>query len=151
MGKQLSFLIDKLTNSIEDAYTGKNIKTLVLPLAIKDLKAITKKAGWNFNWRQESKKKNIQLYKLIAKDDPGIIHGLVSCEMRDNYYRMELIESALFNIGHDKKYIGVPGNLVAHICKLSFEAGFDGVVDFTPKTILKEHYKLTLSAEEINK
>lgn len=62
---------------------------------------------------------------------------------------MHLIESAPFNLGKEKVYIGVPGNLVAFACRLSFHRGFEGYVSFTAKTQLIEHYKTTLGAEEV--
>jgi hypothetical protein len=59
---------------------------------------------------------------------------------------MHLLESAPFNIGHNKLYEGVAGNLVAHACKVSFQQDFDGFVGFTAKTKLIEHYERTLGA-----
>jgi hypothetical protein len=59
---------------------------------------------------------------------------------------MHLIESAKFNRGTKKLYIGVPGNLVAFVCKLSFEKGYEGYVYFESKTKLIDHYKKTLGA-----
>ena len=59
---------------------------------------------------------------------------------------MHLLESAPHNIGSKKKFMGVPGNLVAFICKLSFEYGFDGEVAFDSKTALIEHYQKSLGA-----
>jgi len=59
---------------------------------------------------------------------------------------MHLIESAPFNIGKDKAYIGVPGNLVAFACKLSFQRGGEGYVSFLSKTKLIEHYEKSLGA-----
>jgi hypothetical protein len=59
---------------------------------------------------------------------------------------MHLIESAKFNIGKDKVYLGIPGNLVAFACKLSFQRGGDGYVSFTAKTKLIDHYIDTLGA-----
>ena len=51
-----SFYIDKITNSIEDAVTGKSLDTEVLPLALEDLKTILKKKNvWRFNWKTEFK------------------------------------------------------------------------------------------------
>jgi hypothetical protein len=44
------------------------------------------------------------------------------------------------------KYEGVPGNLVAYACKISFQKGFDGFVAFTAKTKLIGHYENTLGA-----
>lgn len=63
----------------------------------------------------------------------------------DHIY-MNLLENAPFNIGKNKLYVGVAGNLVAYACKLSFQYGFDGFVAFTSKTNLIEHYKKTLGA-----
>jgi len=60
---------------------------------------------------------------------------------------MHLIESSKFNRGARKVYIGVPGNLVAYACRLSFEKGYDGYVSFESKTKLIEHYRQTLGAE----
>ena len=59
---------------------------------------------------------------------------------------MHLIESAPFNIGKEKTYLGVPGNLVAFACKLSFQRGGEGYVSFLSKTKLIEHYEKSLGA-----
>ncbi len=59
---------------------------------------------------------------------------------------MNLVESAPFNIGRNKLYEGVPGNLVAFACKHSFQRGTDGFVAFDAKTKLIEHYEKTLDA-----
>lgn len=78
--------------------------------------------------------------------NPEIIQGLLSITEREDHVYMHLIESAPFNLGRDKVYIGVPGNLVAFACRISFHRGFDGYVSFTSKTQLIEHYKKTLGA-----
>ncbi|WP_207632728.1 hypothetical protein [Foetidibacter luteolus] len=59
---------------------------------------------------------------------------------------MHLVESAPFNKGKSKLFSGVPGNLVAYACRLSFERGFDGNVSFISKTQLIGHYEKTLGA-----
>ena len=59
---------------------------------------------------------------------------------------MHLVESAKFNKGKNKVYVGVPGNLVAFACKLSFDFGFDGFLAFDAKTALIKHYQKTLYA-----
>lgn len=41
---------------------------------------------------------------------------------------------------------GVPGNLVAFACRLSFQRGSEGFVSFNAKTNLIEHYIKTLGA-----
>jgi hypothetical protein len=45
--------------------------------------------------------------------------------------------------------MGVPGNLFAFVCRISFHRGFDGYVSFTSKTRLIEHYEKTLGAENV--
>ena len=59
---------------------------------------------------------------------------------------MHLIESAPFNRGINKVYLGIPGNLVAFACKVSFHRGFDGYVSFVAKSQLIKHYVNTLGA-----
>ncbi len=59
---------------------------------------------------------------------------------------MHLVESAPFNKGKAKVYSGVPGNLVAFACKLSFQRGHEGNVSFLSKTQLVGHYEKTLGA-----
>lgn len=59
---------------------------------------------------------------------------------------MHLLESSPFNKGNEKVYSGVPGNLVAYACKLSFQRGHEGNVSFISKTQLVEHYEKTLGA-----
>jgi hypothetical protein len=63
----------------------------------------------------------------------------------DNVF-MHLVESAPFNIGQNKIYEGVPGNLVAFACKTSFKNGLQGFVSFFSKTNLIDHYVKTLGA-----
>jgi hypothetical protein len=59
---------------------------------------------------------------------------------------MHLVESAPFNKGKTKLYSGVPGNLVAFACKLSFQRGLEGNIAFISKTQLIDHYIETLGA-----
>jgi hypothetical protein len=59
---------------------------------------------------------------------------------------MHLIESAKFNKGKSKLYTGVPGNLVAFACKLSYDMGYEGYLAFDAKTVLVKHYQETLYA-----
>lgn len=145
-----SFFIDKITNSIESACTGAIFDTDVFPIVPADLKAVLKKNKWQFNWKNELKQRDRRLFKLVIRDDT-VIQGLVSLEPAGNYIEMHLIETAPHNYGKSKLYIGVPGNLVAFACKMSFESGFDGFVGFIPKTQLIQHYIDVLGAELIFK
>lgn len=49
---------------------------------------------------------------------------------------MHFIESATFNKGKIKVYLGVPGNLVAFACKVSVDKGYEGFIAFDAKTAL---------------
>lgn len=143
---QLEFEIDKLTHSIEDAVTGEIFPTEVLPLEKTNLLQTTKKNGWKFNWKTEFSCSDKQVYKLVIVQQPAVIQGLVSFSVMPDHIFMPLIETAPHNFGKTKKYVGAPGNLVAYVCKRSFELGFDGYVSFIPKTKLITHYEKTLGA-----
>jgi len=143
----LDFEIDKLTHSLEDTSTGSVLPTEVLPLEKADLKDISKKSGWKFNWKTEFSDSNKQVYKLILQNQPRIIQGVICLTNETDHIFMPLIETAPHNFGKTKKYFGVAGNLVAFACKLSFEKGFDGYVSFKAKTKLIPHYSKTLGAK----
>ena len=142
----LEFEIDKLTRSIEDAVTGDVLSTDIVPLEKFDLDQITKKNGWKFNWKKEFSNSEKQVLKLVTVHQSCVLQGLVSFSVMPGHIFMSLIETAPHNFGKSKKYIGVPGNLVAYVCKRSFELGFDGYVAFIPKTKLTAHYEKTLGA-----
>jgi hypothetical protein len=148
VNRATSVLIDKITNSIEDAKTGKNLDTEVHPIGKAEIKTVLKKNGWHFNWRNEFKEPKRQLYKLVVHGDHNL-QGLLSIEIMDGYIEMHLIENAPHNLGHEKLYLGVAGNLVAYACKMSFDLGFGGYVSFRAKTKLIDHYRETLGAESI--
>lgn len=59
---------------------------------------------------------------------------------------MHLIESAKFNKGKMKVYLGVPGNLVAYVCKLSVYKSYEGFLAFDAKSVLIKHYEQSLHA-----
>jgi len=84
---------------------------------------------------------------LTILNNSSIVQGLISLTEREDHVYMHLIESAPFNLGKGKVYIGVPGNLCAFACRLSFHRGFEGYVAFTAKTKLINHYENTLGAE----
>lgn len=145
---QLNFIIDKLTNSIENIRTKESFETLILPLIAIDLKTITMDNGWKFDWKTEFENNNKMVRKLVINNtrNKNIIHGLISISLLNGYVEMNLIESAPFNLGKQKEYNGVAGNLVAYACEVSFANGFEGYVSFIAKTNLIQHYIDTLKA-----
>jgi hypothetical protein len=143
----LSFVIDKLTNSIENVISGDSFSTEVSIITPSDLKKIIKKEGWDFSWKEEYKNPIKELYKLTIVSSPAVIQGVISIEIKSDHVYMHLIESAPFNKGKTKIYSGVAGNLVAFACKLSFQRGFEGNISFLSKSQLIEHYEKTLQAK----
>jgi hypothetical protein len=138
--------IDKLTNSIENVITGDCFKTEVMLISDFDLKGVSSKNKWLFNWNSEYKNPDRDVYKLVISGNESIIQGLISITEKQDHVYVHLIESAPFNMGKNKVYVGVPGNLFAFACKVSFHRGFEGYVSFTAKTQLIGHYIKTLNA-----
>ena len=133
-GNGIAIEIDKIINSIERVSTGEIFQTNVEVVEWPEVKLIHKKDGWNFNWKRDCKLPERRLYKLVIKGHSEI-KGLLS--------------NAPQNQGKQKIYAGVAASLVAFACKLSLDAGFDGLVVFTAKTKLVSHYKKTLGAQLI--
>lgn len=142
----LDFVVDKITNSIQNTISGDSFATEILRLTKVDLKQITKKTGWNFDWKGELTSNIKEVFKLTILNNPSIIQGLLSLTLEPDHVYMHLLENAPFNIGQTKLYEGVAGNLVAHACKVSFQQGYEGFVGFTAKTKLIDHYQKTLGA-----
>lgn len=142
----LDFEVDKLTNSLENVVTGDSFPTDIILISSADLSTVTRKNGWAFDWKSEFKQPERDVYKLTIVNNQSVIQGLISLEIKSDHVYMHLVESASFNKGKTKIYSGVPGNLVAFACKLSFQRGHEGNVSFISKTQLIQHYIDTLGA-----
>lgn len=148
----LNFRIDKLTSSIENRNTGEIKTTKISVVEQIELRGYNKKNNWLFNWKNLNREyPNCLVYKLTTTDFEEETQGLIACEIRQNFIFILLIENAPSNRKPIKKYSGVLGNLVAFICKLSFEKGFEGIVAFDAKTKLIDHYKTVLKASHIGR
>jgi hypothetical protein len=134
--------IDALTNSITKVSTNESCETQVVETTSEDFSNLK---GWNFDWIKENQR--FHVFKLTTLDEPHVIQGLISWEIQRGFLYISLVESAPPNLGKNKNYIGVGGNLFAFGCKKSFERGLDGYVSFVAKTELVAYYKEKLSAE----
>lgn len=143
--KGIDIEIDRLTNSIENSVTGEVFDTKVIRLDESDKKSI-RPAEWLFDWQAELDNLNRDVYKLATVNNPKVIHGLLCLEDKSDHIFIHLVESANFNKGTNKMYLGVAGNLFAFACKLSFEKGYEGYVAFDSKSALIEHYEKKLGA-----
>ena len=141
--------IDELTNSIKNVISGDSFSTDISRITKADIKNIGQKEGWQFDWKLELKQPERDVYKLTIVNNQSIIQGLISLEVRSDHVYMHLVESAPFNKGKTKLYSGVPGNLVAFACKLSFQRGHEGNVGFISKSQLIDHYIESLGAEHV--
>ena len=130
----LDFEVDKLTHSIENNVTGDSFSTDISTVTIDDLNNITKKNKWQFDWKFEFKQPEREVYKLTIVNNQQIIQSLISLQVKPDHVYMHLVESAPFNKGKSKMYAGVPGNLFAFACTLSFQRGHEGNVSFISKT-----------------
>jgi hypothetical protein len=142
----IDVIIDKLTNSIENSISGDVFDTEIILLTSKNKRQI-KKTEWLFDWNREIDKSDRQVLKLVIRNNETVIQGLISMSDYKDHIYMHLIESAKFNKGKTKIYLGVPGNLVAFACKYSFDKGYDGYIAFDSKTKLIQHYQDSLGAK----
>ena len=142
----LDFERDRLTNSIENTISGDSFATEVSRLTKTDLRQFARKNSWLFNWKIELDDNTKEVFKLTIVNNSNIIQGMLSLTIENDHVFMHLVESAPFNIGKNKLYEGVAGNLVAYACKVSFQHGFDGFIAFDAKTKLINHYEKILGA-----
>lgn len=109
------------------------------PVDEDDYKLITKSRFW-FNWKEE---KNYSVYKLYIKGNDKIL-GLVSLEtfLDESRIEIRLLAVSKENMGKNKKYDHIAGNLIAFVCIQSIkEFGEWACVSLIPKTELIKHYK----------
>lgn len=143
--RELSIEIDKLSNSIENALTSEIFETRIEKISTRDSQ-ILEEAKWEFNWQYELKDSTKLVFGLVTIEQPKLIQGLLSIEDKMDHIFIHLIESAYFNKGKEKLYLGVPANLVAFACKMSMDKGYQGFVAFDAKSSLIKHYQKTLNA-----
>lgn len=148
--KEVSEKIDKLTNSIENAITGDVLQTEFHRIAKSDLRQIKAKE-WVFDWHEEVVIAGREVYKVTIKGNRELIQGLISLKVETDHVFVFLLESAKFNKGKSKMYLGVLGNLFAFACKHSFDKGLGGFVAFVAKTKLVQHFKEELGAIQTSK
>lgn len=97
--------------------------------------------GWAFDWKKETEQDNRIVHKLTTQENPTVIQGLISWSDFGDHIFVNVVESAPFNRGKERLYLGVSGNLFAAACQESFARGYDGFIVFESKTILVRHYQ----------
>ena len=105
----LDFVVDSLTNSIRNVISGYSFMTEVNFLTYTDLKQITKRNKWLFNWKSELDDNSKEVYKLTIMNNLTVVQGLLSLSVKKGHIFMNLLESAPFNLGKNKIYEGGSG------------------------------------------
>ncbi|UPT69587.1 MAG: N-acetyltransferase [Flavobacterium sp. JAD_PAG50586_2] len=103
-----------------------------------DFKKI-KRVNFNFNWGSE--KKN-QVFKLSIEGEEEIL-GLMSLIHFEQEQRIEinLLAASKTNIGQNKIYDRIAGNLIAYACRECVKLHPEyACVSLIPKTDLRQHY-----------
>jgi len=150
---EIDIIIDSLTDCLVCTETGDEFDTefgLVSKTISKSEADELKKQGWQFDWSIPHAK-GYEIYELRLVDD-DVIQGLIALKhFRNQYYtHVDIVESAPSNLGSKGKYTGVGAHLFAIACKLSWDVGNEGYVQFVSKTDLIDHYKRELKAKHID-
>lgn len=151
---EIDIEIDELTDCIYDRITNERFDTEFRKTSTitKNVARRLQEEGWLFDWSiPQDNGYDVYVLNIIGKrKTQGMIAIKHFTGKGDGYTHVSLVESSPVNRGYNKQYIGVGGNLFAIACKLSFDVGNDGYVQFTAKTDLVEHYRETLHAKMID-
>lgn len=74
----LDFVVDKLTDCIENVITGDSFFTEISILTQKELSTVSKLKGWLFDWKTECRNPGREVYKLTIVGNPTVIQGVIS-------------------------------------------------------------------------
>jgi hypothetical protein len=134
------FQIQGLSECIEVS-SKRKILTKVLPVTREIVGKILKKDGWSFDWKKEFKLPDRHLFYLGTCMEDQRVQGIISATpmIKERFIFLNLIENAPHNLGSKKQYEGIAVNLVAYICKASFELGLNGYIVFIAKTAMIDH------------
>jgi len=121
---------------IEDLRTGRLLSSGILPVSPPDLGSLG--GDWNFDWAVQVER--YETYKIVAAESPSEVLGMMSIERQPDFIEVILIESNPNDVGHEKRYRGIPGNLLAFAARLSFNLGNEGFLRLVAKTELIDHY-----------
>lgn len=150
---EVNIYIDSLTDCLVCNKTGELHDTeyrLVLKTITEFDADVLKREGWKFDWSLPHKE-GYEVYELLLKENEEVQGMIALKHIRNQYYtHVNIVEAAPFNVGNDGMYKGVGAHLFAIACKLSWDVGNEGFVQFTAKNDLIEHYQTTLGAKSID-
>ncbi len=131
----------ELLDSVENIITGDRFRTEITRVKKEDLKGVSKRSGWTFDWKQALKNTDLEVFKLTIENNIQVIQGLIGLSVEPDHVALRQLESAPFNKGNKKVYAGVPGNLAAFAIELSFQQETKGKITLPVKYISPEDKK----------
>ena len=140
--------IDVLTSSVVHRPTGQVFATTIVYFGQLNSRQRAELTHWRFDWLAETNRSRREVMALLAEHS-STVQGFMSLEPAEGFVLVHLLESAPHNVGQNKLFRGVPGNLFAFACARAFALKFDGYVAFEAKTELIEHYRISLGAEQV--
>lgn len=150
---EIDIEIDSFTNCLICADTGEECDTeyhLVAKTITKQDALKLQAKGWKFDWSIPHQN-GYEIYELLLEDDEEVQGMIALKHIRDQFYtHVDIVEAAPFNVGRKGKYKGVGAHLFAIACKLSWDAGNEGYVQFTAKSDLVDYYMKMLNAKCID-
>jgi hypothetical protein len=145
--KLVAVEIDEKTPCLRNTATGELMSTKFEKITVSQrLSQKLLADGWQFNW---SLMRDSIVIKLTLINS-NVIQGLVAYHQEQTFTKLDLVESAPFNVDGNKRFAGVGANLFAIVAQASFEAGNNGFVLFRPKTKLHDYYEKKLGAQDIS-
>ena len=150
---EIDIEIDGLTNCLVKRVTGEECDTQYRLISKTITKAEAEKMmneGWLFDWSIPHVQ-GYEIYELLLKGTDER-QGLIALKhIRDQLYtHVNIVETSPKNKGKNGIYQGVGAHLFAIACKLSWDVGNEGFIQFKAKSNLVEHYRKTLNAQCID-
>jgi len=142
--------IDGSASSVIHQPTGQVFSTRIIAFGELSSGQRGELSRWRFDWLAESSQRPTNVMALLAEASETV-QGLISLERAEGFVAVNLLESSPHNVGQNRLFRGVAGNLFAFACAQSFAFGLDGFVAFEAKTELIEHYKTSLGARQVGR
>lgn len=127
--EMITFIIDELTECLQDSVTGEKLETEVIELKRKSLLSrFNSKNGWYVNWGTFPE--GVRVFALVLKGTFDI-QGLIAIEPDYDAKAVHIVwactapQNNKWRYGF-QKYIGVGGHLFAIAAELSEKYGFEG-------------------------
>lgn len=119
--------------------TGNKKPVIIREIADEDFKFLTRKR-FSFGWKSFKNSMSIYTLRIESEDEILGVMGLVDWQ-EEQRIEIKLLSTSIENIGKQKIYDGIAGNLIAFACRRAIlKYGHEACVSLVPKTVLISHY-----------